>query len=138
MGTAQFVVVNGGNCPSDNVIDTEATCREAGSQLGMSFYAAGTSSTDPAGCWIHINDHVHFNTILDPSSTSPSSGKAGLCIGTEYRVILHLLSCINSFLSKSFLHHYFSFPYLAEMTTTTVPGKYSSVYVKVKKRSADS
>ena len=113
MGTAQFVVANGGNCPSDNVIDTEATCREAGLQLGMSFYAAGTSSTDPAGCWIHINDHVHFNTILDPSSTSPSSGKAGLCTGTEYRVILHLLSCIkreiNSFFKQVFFTSLFLF-----------------------------
>ena len=72
-----------GDCPSGSVIDTEAICRDAGDQLGMYFYSAVTSSGVPAGCYNHSNDHVHFNTIIDPSSTSPGTGYTALCSGTE-------------------------------------------------------
>ena len=92
LGTARTVVgISDGNCPSGSVTETESKCIEAGSQLGMSFGSATTLSTNPAGCYNHINDHVDFNRIIDPSLTSPTRGLNGVCsvAGTEHRGVLH-------------------------------------------------
>ena len=63
---------NGGeNCPLDNVVVTEDKCREAASQLRLTYRYRGSWDHSPAGCYVNSGD-VYFNRMTDPSRTDPS------------------------------------------------------------------
>ena len=71
------------DCPIQNVIKTEAQCSVAGEQQGGVYKWSGIWANRPAGCFIIVaNGNTYFNTNIDPSSTSPSNGAAGLCLVT--------------------------------------------------------
>jgi hypothetical protein len=61
----------GENCPLDNVVVTVDKCREAASQLGLTYKKGVLSVKKPAGCYQNGGD-VYFNRKTDPSKTDPS------------------------------------------------------------------
>ena len=77
------------DCPIQNVIETEVECIVAGKQQGGDYQWSGSYVNMPAGCFMYVaSGNTYFNTNIDPSSTSPSNGAAGLCVagrfGLEY------------------------------------------------------
>ena len=73
--------VYGQDCPLNNVVKTEAHCRDAASQLQMMFVGRVSSSKRPAGCYVQYNG-VYLNFETNPDLTSPSTDEAGICKGT--------------------------------------------------------
>ena len=72
----------GENCPTDQIIDKEDTCKVAANDLGLSYVRAESNIYCPAGChWSSSNSDVAFNLLTDPSETySEYFGvKGGLC-----------------------------------------------------------
>ena len=73
------------DCPTNEIIKTESECVIAAEQQGLQIdttVGIGPFSERPAGCykWSHNGTKgASFNTILDPSSTSPKHNSAGLC-----------------------------------------------------------
>jgi hypothetical protein len=68
------------NCPLNSVVATEAKCKQAATQLGLTWYEVKTDENLPAGCYFTSN-LVYFNTIIDPSLTSTIYGPYGaICI----------------------------------------------------------
>ena len=74
------------DCPLNEVIKTASECVIAAEEQGLQIDTSvgiGPFSERPAGCykWNGFNGTkgASFNTILDPSSTSPMHNSAGLC-----------------------------------------------------------
>ena len=75
MTTAQ-----GENCPVDQVIVDETSCRDAAVALGRPYdNSYRNDSKYPAGCFTEHPVLVVFNHQIDPSKTQPVQSSAGVC-----------------------------------------------------------
>ena len=94
-----FILVNeiyimdegGANCLLSNVITTESECATAANQLQISYMESITSKKRPAGCYVWLStNETWFNTVTNPSETTPENGAAGVCKGGILIYLIHL------------------------------------------------
>ena len=85
-----FRTIAGNNCHPDSVVSTAAKCKQAASQLGLSYINKFWGSHHPAGCMFHASSNflsipifsASFNSIVDPAKTSNIyESYGGICIG---------------------------------------------------------
>ena len=69
----------GDNCPLGSVVASVSDCQDAASHFVETYGVSSSWREAPAGCWFN-DDMVHFNTITDPSLTSPKSFVRGICL----------------------------------------------------------
>ena len=62
------------NCDSNLVVYTKEECKAASMQLDLSFKHSMDNTERHAGCY-KDNGFVYFNTITNPSDTTPSFGE---------------------------------------------------------------
>ena len=62
------------NCDSNLVVSTKVECKDASMQLELSFKQTMDKVERHAGCY-KDNGFVYFNTIINPSDTTPSFGE---------------------------------------------------------------
>ena len=70
------------NCPPNKIVTTENVCKEAAVFVGANYDGTVEKSIWPAGCFGDEVGNVFFNTIIDPSKTSPAYEQRGVCIET--------------------------------------------------------
>ena len=77
------------NCPDDEIITKESTCKVASSVLGLKFSNSRTNHDAPAGCYWRFEGFSYFNKITDPTKTNPDEfyHKGGVCINVGKCVI---------------------------------------------------
>jgi hypothetical protein len=85
---AYYVGTKNEDCPVNKIIISERECISAAAELGLTYRTLknGTKTYQrPAGCY---TDHyslknstkdTFFNAVIDPSSTTPTDGTAGVC-----------------------------------------------------------
>ena len=62
------------NCDSNLVVSTKEECNDASIQLELNFKHTMDKVERHAGCY-KDNGFVYFNTIINPSDTTPSFGE---------------------------------------------------------------
>ena len=79
------------NCPTDRIVATLDECKVASDVLGLTYYSSYTLFSTPAGCnWRAIGEirYSFFNTIVDPSQTSPNNVDfGGVCVKGKFGII---------------------------------------------------
>ena len=88
-GNGQFVLANEGlNCPPSNLLRTEAECKEASIELGLSYEFRNHDEHRPVGCYWQLTQeglipnwvtYSFFNAILDPSHVDVHGKTGGVC-----------------------------------------------------------
>ena len=76
-----YVAEENMNCP-EITVNTVSECTRAAEQLGLNYEETVENSKRPAGCYTWLHDgrqDASFNSILDPSSTSPEDKTSGIC-----------------------------------------------------------
>ena len=78
----------GENCPDDQIIDTQNSCKDAAADLGLSYGFSLYSKSIPAGCYWQSKESVNFNPLIVSSETIPSQfgPRGGLCMRSRKRI----------------------------------------------------
>ena len=68
------------NCPLGGIITTERECQLAVTLMGFTYRFKSESEKYPAGCYVFLGSKKgYFNSIIDPSTTSPEQNSSGIC-----------------------------------------------------------
>ena len=88
------------DCPTDRIVATLDECKAASDVLGLTFYSSYSFFSRPAGCnWRDIGERQlsFFNTIVDPSQTSPEDVDFGpVCVTGKFGIKI-----VGKYLHKS-------------------------------------
>ena len=72
----------GEGCTLHKIVKTESECKKAAAELQITYSTRATRADCPAGCYTWRNaNKLWFNTITNPSMTSPHQDTAGICKG---------------------------------------------------------
>ena len=92
------------NCPTHRTVATLRECKAASDALGLTYHGSYREFLRPAGCnWRAIGEmqYSFFNTIVDPSQTSPNNVEfGGVCVKGKFGIIRE-----GTYLHKSLVIH---------------------------------